>query len=61
MGTPSYMRSVADRNVVMRRMTVYVSPGLTEKALHFAHGVLSDVSQNRQPLLPHIAFTKRQN
>jgi len=24
MGPPSYMRSVVDRNVVMRRMTVYV-------------------------------------
>ena len=25
MGTPSYMRSVVDRNVVMQRMTVYIS------------------------------------
>ena len=24
MGPPSYMRSVGDRNVVMRRMTVFV-------------------------------------
>jgi len=26
MGTPSYMRSVVDRNVVMRRMNVLLRP-----------------------------------
>ena len=36
MGPPSYMRSVVDRNVVMRRMTVYreraKAGNLTEKS-----------------------------
>ena len=30
MGPPSYMRSVVDRNVVMRRIPVYITPNAEE-------------------------------
>ena len=33
MGPPSYMRSVVDRNVVMRRMTVHPSLCFSAKAV----------------------------
>ena len=43
MGPPSYMRSVVDRNVVMRRITVY-----SLRVIIFGHVAVSDRSAEPQ-------------
>jgi hypothetical protein len=40
MGPPSYMKSVVDGNVVMRRMTV------TDQAVRFVNKSCADISEN---------------
>ena len=62
MGPPSYIRSVVDRNVVMRHIPVYIykthththTPILTLKTVHFVHVAcvhmyVSEESCNKQP------------
>jgi len=38
MGPPSYMRSVVDQNVVMRRIPVFVSDKLSSNKVHIELG-----------------------